>query len=283
VRIDLHAHSTASDGTDHPAELVRTAVDSGLQVLGLTDHDTTAGWQEALAARPAGLTVVPGAEFSCVHAQDGVRVSLHLLGYLFDPNHPALRAERRRLREDRRARARRMVERMQSDGIPITWERVAGTAGNGAVGRPHLARALVDCGVVPDVPTAFRSLLSTSSPYYVRKADIDVLTAVRMIRAAGGVTVFAHPFARRRGPVVDDEVVRAMADAGLAGIEVNHPDHDADDRRHAAEIAAALDLVPIGSSDYHGNNKATRLGECTTSPDAFHRLMAADTARRPVG
>jgi 3',5'-nucleoside bisphosphate phosphatase len=283
VRIDLHAHSTASDGTDRPAKLMAAAAAAGLQVVGLTDHDTTAGWDEALAARPAGLTVVPGAEFSCVHQENGRRISLHLLGYLFDPQHPALHAERRRLRNDRQQRARRMVDRMRADGIGITWERVAARAGTGSVGRPHLAGALVDAGVVADVASAFATVLSARGRYYVSKADTDVFTAVRMIRAAGGISVFAHPFARRRGPVVDDTAVAAMAAAGLAGLEVDHPDHEPDDRAHAAALAEALNLVPTGSSDYHGANKTTRLGQNMTAPDAYERLLDAPTARRPAG
>jgi predicted metal-dependent phosphoesterase TrpH len=260
------------------------AAAAGVQVLALTDHDTTAGWAEAAAAVPSGLTLVQGAEFSCVaESSDGRRISLHLLGYLFDPDHPGLRAERRRLRNDRRRRARRMVENMRQDAIPITWEQVSALAGGGSVGRPHLARALVDAGVTPDVPAAFASVLSARSPYYVRKADTEVLSAVRLIRAAGGLPVFAHPLARRRGPVVGDETVAAMAAAGLAGIEVEHPDHDEADRAHAAALAADLDLVPIGSSDYHGRNKYTRLGQCTTSPAAFERLLREPTWGRPIG
>jgi predicted metal-dependent phosphoesterase TrpH len=284
VRIDLHAHSTASDGTDTPAQLMAAAHAAGLQVVALTDHDTTAGWAEAVAARPAGLTLVLGAEFSCVREEpDGRRISLHVLGYLFDPEDRALRDEQRRLREHRRQRARRMVERMQQDGVAIDWQRVSTLAEGGSVGRPHLARALVDAGVVPDVPTAFASILSSRSPYYIRKADTDVLAAVRLIRAAGGVPVFAHPLARRRGPVVSDEVVAAMATAGLVGIEVEHPDHDEDDRAHAARLAAELDLVPTGSSDYHGSNKTTRLGRCQTPASAYERLLSRATARRPIG
>jgi predicted metal-dependent phosphoesterase TrpH len=283
VRIDLHAHSTASDGTDSPAELMAAAAAAGLQVLGLTDHDSTAGWAQAATARPAPLTLVPGAEFSCVHEEpDGRRISLHVLGYLFDPDHPAVGEEQQRLREHRRERARRMVQRMQQDGIPIEWQRVEALAEHGSVGRPHLGRALVGAGVVSDVPAAFRTLLSSRSPYYIRKADTDVLAAVRLIRAAGGVPVFAHPLARRRGPVVSDEVVAAMATAGLVGIEVDHPDHDEDDRAHAAGLAADLGLVPTGSSDYHGTNKTTRLGQCTTTAEAYERLLSRPTARRPI-
>lgn len=284
MRIDLHTHSTASDGTDSPAELMAAAAAAGLDVIALTDHDTTAGWDAALAARPDGLTVVPGVEFSCLRIEpDGRRVSLHLLAYLLDPGDVALQAEWTRLRESRRTRGRAMVERFVADGYPISWPQVSALAGAGSVGRPHLARALVESGVVPDVDTAFRDLLSSRQPYYVRKDDTDVFAALALIRAAGGLAVFAHPLARRRGPVVADATIAEFAEAGLVGLEVEHPDHDDADRAHAAELAAELNLVATGSSDYHGTNKTTRLGARLTDPDAFAQLIALPSAISPVG
>ncbi|HZC70297.1 MAG TPA: PHP domain-containing protein [Jatrophihabitans sp.] len=284
MRIDLHVHSSASDGTDPPGEVVAAAAAAGLDVVALTDHDTTAGWDAARAARPAGLTLVPGVEFSCVHQEpDGRRVSLHLLAYLFEPHDAALQAEWQRLRESRRRRGQTMVDRFAADGYPISWPGVHALAGDGSVGRPHIARALVDAGVVPDVETAFRELLSSRQRYYVRKADTDVFEALRLVRAAGGVPVFAHPIARRRGPVVSDQTIAEMAAAGLAGLEVDHPDHDPDDRRHAAALAHDLELIATGSSDYHGANKRTRLGECRTDPEQYERLLALPAAVRPIG
>jgi 3',5'-nucleoside bisphosphate phosphatase len=283
VLIDLHTHSTASDGTDTPAELVRHAAASGVGVIAVTDHDTTAGWEPALAARPPGLTVVTGAEFSCEHWTDGRRVGLHLLGYLFDPDDDALRSARAELRRNRLDRGRRMVENMAADGIPISWEQVSELAAGGPVGRPHLGRALVQSGVVPDVDAAFRDLLTSRRPYYVRKVDLDVFRAIELIRGAGGLAVFAHPQARRRGPVLADDVVAAMKDAGMVGLEVDHPDQDADDRAHAARLAADLDLIPTGSSDYHGTNKTTPIAACSTDAAAYERLLALPTARRPAG
>jgi predicted metal-dependent phosphoesterase TrpH len=283
VRIDLHSHTTASDGTDTPADLVRAAVTAELDVLAITDHDTTAGWDQALAVCPPELTIVTGAEFSCVHiGPDGRRISLHLLAYLFDPDDADLRAEQDRLQESRMSRGRQIVANLAADGYPITWEQVSALAAGGSVGRPHIGRALVESGTVPDVSAAFRELLSGRGKYYVAKRDTPVLDAIRLICGAGGLAVFAHPFARRRGPVVADDVVAAMTDAGLVGLEVDHPDQDQSDRVHAAGLARELGLIGTGSSDYHGGNKDTRLGAGLTGPDAYEQLVALPTARRPV-
>jgi 3',5'-nucleoside bisphosphate phosphatase len=283
MRIDLHTHSTASDGTDSPAAVVAAAAAAGLDVLALTDHDTISGWDAARAARPDHLTLVPGVEFSCVHQEpDGRRISLHLLAYLFEPDDAALHAEWARLRESRRTRGAAMVENLAADGYPVSWRTIRQLAGDGSIGRPHIARALVDAGVVPDVDTAFRELLSSRQRYYVRKADTDVFDALRLIRGAGGLAVFAHPIARRRGPVVSDETVAAMADAGLIGLEVDHPDHGPDDRAHAAGLAGELGLIPTGASDYHGRNKTTELGQCLTPPESYERLLALPSATRPL-
>jgi 3',5'-nucleoside bisphosphate phosphatase len=285
VRIDLHTHSNASDGTDTPAELVGNAAAAGLDVVAITDHDTVDGWDEAIAGRPDALMLVPGMEFSCKYQPEGGRrISLHLLGYLFDPDHEGLRAERARLRDSRLVRGRTIVDRMVEGGLPITWEQVSALAGGGTVGRPHLGRALVESGHVASVDEAFAGPLSSRSPYYEPKADTDVFAAIALLRAAGGLPVFAHPIATRRGPTVSDEVVAAMAEAGMVGLEVDHPDHDADDRARAVGLARELGLVATGSSDYHGTNKNRNdFGVCTTAPEQFEALLAFDTARRPVG
>lgn len=278
LRIDLHTHSTASDGTDTPGEVVAAAAAAGLDVLALTDHDTTAGWGAAAAALPPGMRLVRGAEFSCVcpSGRSGERdVSVHLLGYLFDPAHTAIVAEQARLREDRVRRLSAMVGRMAADGYPVDAETVFSFLPDGAAaGRPHLARALVAAGVVGSVDEAFATLLHNGSPYYVRMADTPASTVIEMVRAAGGVTVFAHPWARRRGRVVEPSVIVELARAGLAGLEVDHPDHDAADRALLRELAGELGLAVTGSSDYHGTNKTTRIGAETTVPDAFDQLVA---------
>jgi predicted metal-dependent phosphoesterase TrpH len=288
MRIDLHTHSTASDGTDTPAELVSRAAAQGIDVIAITDHDTAAGWRAAIDAKPHNVTIVPGVEMSFVHyadkngAEDGKRTSLHLLAYFVDADNAALHAEWQRLRESRLHRGEAMVEKLVVAGYPITWQQVQGLADGGSVGRPHIGRALVASGVVPDVTAAFRQLLNSRAGFYIPKADTDVFDALRLVRSAGGLPVFAHPIARRRGPIVSDDVIAAMTSAGLVGIEVEHPDHDDDDRAHAAGLARELGLIPTGSSDYHGHNKTTELGECTTSGESWERLLTLPAARSPV-
>lgn len=273
--IDLHAHSTASDGTDTPAELVAAAAAAGLDVIALTDHDTTAGWAEAVDALPAGMRLIRGAEFSCT-APDGRggRVSVHLLGYLFDPASEAIIAEQSRLREERRVRLHTMAQRMAADGFPVDPDTLLGDLPQQAsAGRPHLAGALVSAGVVGSVDEAFRRYLVAGGRYYTGRADTDVSAAVRMLRAAGGVPVLAHALASRRGPVIGSSVIAELAAEGLAGVEVDHPDHTGDDRRELRDLAATLDLLITGSSDYHGTNKTAHLGQETTDPEMLERIQ----------
>ncbi|HKN98942.1 MAG TPA: PHP domain-containing protein [Pseudonocardiaceae bacterium] len=284
VRIDLHTHSRVSDGTDSPAELVATAAAAGLDVVALTDHDTTAGWADAAAALPPGLTLVPGAELSCTSPDGrGGRCTVHLLGYLFDPAAPAVVAEQRRLRGERRDRLRTMAIRMRDDGLPIDPDDVLGRLPDGtAAGRPHLAMALQRAGLVTSVNEAFATYLSRGRGYYVPKADTPVLDAIRMITEAGGVTVLAHAFASTRGRTVTADVIAGLAAAGLAGIEVDHPDHDPAARAELRGLAADLGVVATGSSDYHGRNKVVRIGQETTAPAAFDALVARATGTPPL-
>ncbi|WP_088282450.1 PHP domain-containing protein [Kineosporia sp. A_224] len=279
MRIDLHAHSAASDGTDAPAEVVRAAVRAGLDVVALTDHDTTSGWEEAAAtARRLGIALVPGMEISC---QAG-GISVHLLSYLHDPTDEALLAETSRTRDDRVGRARRMVERIAQDH-PLTWDDVAGQVTDGAtVGRPHIADALVARGVVASRDEAFAGILDSRSPYYVRHYAPGAADAVRLVRAAGGVPVMAHPRAGRRGRVVDDEVIAGLADAGLAGLEVDHRDHLPEERVALRGLARDLGLLVTGASDYHGTGKLNGIGEHTTSPAVLEAIEATATGTRVV-
>ncbi|MGW4749282.1 PHP domain-containing protein [Streptomyces sp. NPDC004290] len=279
MRIDLHTHSTASDGTDSPAELVRNAAAAGLDVVALTDHDTTRGHAEAIAALPAGLSLVTGAELSC--RMDGI--GLHMLAYLFDPEEPTLLAERELVRDDRVPRARGMVSRLQELGVPVTWEQVARIAGDGSVGRPHIAEALVELGVVRDVSGAFTpEWLADGGRAYVEKHELDALEAIRLVKAAGGVTVFAHPLAVKRGQVLSEASLARLADAGLDGVEVDHMDHDEATRARLRGLAKELGLLTTGSSDYHGSRKTCRLGEYTTDPEIYGEITRRAAGAFPV-
>ncbi|MET7684094.1 PHP domain-containing protein [Streptomyces sp. NPDC005423] len=279
MRIDLHCHSTASDGTDTPAELVRNAAAAGLDVVALTDHDTTRGHAEAIAALPEGIALVTGAELSC--RIDGI--SMHMLAYLFDPGEPALLAERELVRDDRVPRARTMVTRLQELGVPVTWEQVARIAGDGSVGRPHVATALVELGVVPTVNDAFtEKWLADGGRAHVPKHETDPFEAIRLVKGAGGVTVFAHPGAAKRGRTVPEAVIAELAAAGLDGIEVDHMDHDAGTRVRLRGLAAELGLLTTGSSDYHGSRKTVLLGEYTTDPEVYGEITRRATGAFPV-
>jgi predicted metal-dependent phosphoesterase TrpH len=279
VRIDLHTHSTASDGTDTPAELVRNAAAAGLDVVALTDHDTTRGYAEAVAALPSGLTLVTGAELSC--RVDGI--SMHMLAYLFDPEEPALLAERELVRDDRVPRAKAMIAKLNALDVPVTWEQVARIAGDGSVGRPHIASALVELGVVPTVSDAFTDQwLADGGRAYVEKHETDPFEAIRLVKGAGGVCVFAHPAAAKRGRTVPESRIAELAAAGLDGIEVDHMDHDPDTRARLRGLAKELGLLVTGSSDYHGSRKTVSLGEYTTDPEVYGEITRRATGAFPV-
>ncbi|RRD30584.1 PHP domain-containing protein [Actinomyces bowdenii] len=271
MRIDPHTHSVHSDGTDTPAQLMEAAARAGLDVVGLTDHDTTRGWAEAgEAVARTGVSLLRGIEISC--AADGV--SLHLLAYLLRPEDPALSAALERARGSRATRARRMVERLSAD-YPITWEDVEAQAGPGAtIGRPHLADALVAAGCFEDRAAAFAGPLAPRSPYYVRHWALDPVEACRLVRAAGGVPVAAHPrAASRQRRLVPDEVFEAMAQEGLAALEVDHRDHGPHQREQARALADRLGLARSGSSDYHGSGKPNALGENLMPPALLERIV----------
>ncbi|OAA24167.1 hypothetical protein UG55_103114 [Frankia sp. EI5c] len=280
--IDLHAHSTASDGTLEPEELVRRAASAGLGVVALTDHDTTAGIDRAAAALPPGLTLLPGAEISCTVETGGRRVSLHVLAYLFDRSEPRFAAARARLRADRATHARRVVERIAAAGHPVRWERVQELAA-GTVGRPHLAAALVDAGLVATVDDAFtREWIGAGGRFWLPRTQLDVWETLRLIREAGGVSVFAHPFASARGVTVGPEVIVDLAGAGLTGVEVDHPDHAPRDRARLRALAAELGLVPTGSSDFHGDGDRRVLGSESTSWESYEALVAQAGGAAPI-
>ncbi|MFG3252815.1 PHP domain-containing protein [Streptomyces sp. NPDC048172] len=279
MRIDLHTHSTASDGTDSPAELVGNAAAAGLDVVALTDHDTVAGHAEAVRALPAGLTLVTGAELSCRLGD----ISLHMLAYLFDPAEPELARERDLLRDDRVPRARAIVEKLRGMGVPVTWEQVARIAGDGSVGRPHIAAAMVEAGVVETVSDAFtEEWIANDGRAYVGKHELDPFDALRLIKGAGGVAVFAHPLAAKRGQTLPESAIADLAAAGLDGVEADHADHTPDTRERVHGLARELGLLATGSSDYHGSRKAIALGAFTTAPDVYAEIAARGSGAAPV-
>ncbi|MGW4154618.1 PHP domain-containing protein [Micromonospora chersina] len=281
ARIDLHTHSTASDGTLGPDELVRAAAEAGLDVVALTDHDTTAGWEPAVAALPPGLTLVRGAELSCRWFGVEPAIPLHLLAYLFDPTEPELVAELARVRRAREERGERIVRLLQADGIRVSWSEVLAGAAGGTVGRPHIAQALIRAGLVATTTEAFGPRW-LGERYRLPKEDIDVFRAVALVRAAGGVPVFAHPRASRRGRIVPDELIVELAAAGLAGLEADHEDHSPAEREHVRALAAELGLLVTGSSDFHGTHKTVRLGAYTTGVEAYERIVELARGVTPV-
>lgn len=285
MRIDLHTHSDRSDGTDKPAELVRRARHARVDVLAITDHDTTEGWDEAAeAAELVGVTLIRGIEISTKHAGHGV----HLLAYLPDPTHPGLVEELDRVLEGRNDRLPATLDRLRALGIDIEADDVRRLAGDAAaLGRPHVADALVAHGVVRDRDQAFAEYLGPGGPAYVDRYAADLVTMLGTVAAAGGVSVIAHPWAsRHEHSALDEAGLAALQEHGLAGIEVAHQDHDDRARDELRGIAGNLGLVATGSSDYHGLGKTGHALACnTTAPDQLDRLLelateAADLSRR---
>ncbi|GGV21087.1 PHP domain-containing protein [Paenarthrobacter nicotinovorans] len=270
MRIDLHAHSNVSDGTETPAGVIVSAVAAGLDAVALTDHDSTDGWESAsAAAREHGVAFVPGMEISC-RTEEGI--SVHLLSYLHDPAHAGLLEEITKSKDARLTRAEHMVTLLSED-YPLTWDDVIHHVAPGAtVGRPHIADALVAAGVVADRTEAFTSILTSHSRYFVQHYAPNPALAVELVRAAGGVPVFAHPVASSRGRIVGERTYRDMIDAGLLGLEVEHRDNPEEGRAFLRGLAAEHGLLMTGSSDYHGAGKPNSLGENTTSPEVLARI-----------
>jgi predicted metal-dependent phosphoesterase TrpH len=278
--IDLHTHTTYSDGTDSPLALVKKAASSGITVLGITDHDSTSGWSEAIAALHGGLQLALGAEVSCL-TEDGI--SVHMLGLLFDGENQPLQQLLSDSRDTRLPRMKKMIENLQGAGYEITFEDVQASTPPGAtVGRPHLADALVARNIVKSRDEAFTDLLHNESPFYVSHFAPTPEDSIRAIRSAGGVAVIAHPFASRRGQVLSAESFQSLVQAGLNGIEVFHRDQSEDERAQLIAIAAELNLAVTGSSDYHGTGKLNKLGENTTTQAEWERLEAMADQRRVI-
>ncbi|ALG86570.1 metal-dependent phosphoesterase [Gordonia phthalatica] len=281
---DLHTHTMFSDGTDTPAELLAAARAAGLTTVALTDHDTAKGWDAMADAVSAGMRVLPGAEFSTKHPNvDGDLVTVHLLGYLFDRDDAGIVGEWQRVKDDRAGRGARIVQNLIDDGYPITLDRVQEIAGPSNIGRPHIARALMEKGVVGSVSEAFDELLHDGSPYYASLRSTTLAEGIAMVVAAGGVPVIAHSRARAAASVLTAEVIESLVPLGLAGLEVRHPDHDDAARAELADIAANLGLLQTGSSDYHGTNKTLRIGQERTADEVVEQIIDAGTVAPFVG
>lgn len=273
MRIDLHTHSSVSDGTDAPGELVAKAAAAGLDVVALTDHDTAAGWAQASAAAArAGIELVRGMEISTVHEHR----SVHLLAYFLDPTLPELETELQRILSGRDSRVPDICARLVAHGIDIEEDDVRRAAGDAvAAGRPHVADALVTKGVVADRTEAFDRFLNPGRPGYVQRYAAPLVDMVSLVRAAGGVSVVAHPWGRGSRRVLDAATLAMLAGLGVGGIEVDHQDHDESDRTELRGIARGLGLVVTGSSDHHGLGKVGHdLGVNTTAPEEYERLLA---------
>ena len=270
--IDLHAHSDRSDGTFTPAEVVRLAAERGLDVVALTDHDTTDGLEEALAAgRETGVEVVPGVELSAEY----LGTSIHVLCYWPDAEDPALRDELRRLRDTRMRRGELMVEKLQALGLPISFERVRRIAGGGNIVRPHVAQAMVEAGIVQTEKEAFDRYIADGGPASVPKHALDPVDAVGLVRGAGGVCALAHPGMWGDQTSVPDDLVERMAAAGMGGLEVEHCDHTPEQREYYGAVADRLSLIRTGGSDCHGARyDPVRLGSALTSPESYGALRA---------
>lgn len=276
---DLHAHSTVSDGTESPARLMQQAAAAGLWGVALTDHDSTSGWAEAAAAVPdTGVVLIPGMELS---TREGF-MSVHLLAYLVDPLDEGLLAETARIRESRLTRAEEIVRRIGRD-YELSWEDVlAQTADGTTIGRPHIADALVARGHVATRSAAFAGILHPRAGYAQPHYAPDPLTGVRLIRAAGGVPVLAHPGTRGAEQVIPPQRLARLVDAGLFGLEVDHPENRADAKPRLRALAERFGLAVTGSSDYHGAGKPNRLGESRTVPEVVERLIAEGRGTAPV-
>jgi predicted metal-dependent phosphoesterase TrpH len=272
--VDLHVHTTASDGALTPAEVVASALALGLSTIAITDHDAVSGIDEALeAARGTGLRVVPGVELSVDAA--GI-ADVHVLGLLIDHRHPALNATLARLRDDRRTRAESMVALLTEAGHPIDVATVLAAAGEGSVGRVHIAQALVDAGSVSSVSEAFSTLIGADAPFFVHKTALDARDAIEAMHAAGGVAVLAHP------GLSGEAAIPLLVDAGLDGIEAFHAEHSPADQARFAALAASLGLLVTGGSDYHGPRiHSAPIGGGACPAGALESLEARASLYRP--
>jgi len=287
--IDLHTHTNASDGTDSPSELIDKAINRGINILALTDHDTTRGWSEASSAllnhsSQSAMKLVLGAEISC---QDENGISIHMLGLLFDPDYQPLYEVLERTRENRHSRMERIIARLNEAGIDITLDEVnAQRKGDATLGRPHLADALVARGHVASREEAFAALLHNKSKFYINHYSPSPVETIKLIKAAGGVAVIAHPLASQRGRTISMDLFESLISAGLDGIEVDHRDHSESEKSELLRFAIENELIVTGSSDYHGTGKLNQLAEYTTHPRQWEaleaRALSASGTRRVI-
>ena len=292
--IDLHSHTRASDGSDTPGELIAQAVSAGVTTLAITDHDTTSGWAEAVeAAKGAPLSLIPGIELSTQvidHTTGFVPQSIHLLGYLVDPEHPQLVEEMAKIRSHRDNRLQLMVEKLSAD-YDISWLDVRATIPEGATpGRPHIAEVLIATGIVRDTTEAFDHILAADGPYHVPHYAPKLDHSLAIIREAGGVPVLAHPLSRGDNLAtgvsgsLDDVIARyrRWVELGLMGVEIDHRENAPESREVLAVVADTLDLIVTGSSDYHGSKKPNLLGENQTTMEQLERILDAGVGVEPV-
>lgn len=275
--IDLHTHTNASDGTDSPTQLIDKAINRGINILALTDHDTTRGWDEAKSAllnhpSQTEMKLVLGSEISC---QDDNGISIHMLGLLFDPDYQPLFEVLERTRENRHSRMERIIARLNEAGIDITIDEVnAQRKGDATLGRPHLADALVARGHVASRDEAFAALLHNKSKFYINHYSPSPVETIKLIKAAGGVAIIAHPLASQRGRTISMDLFESLIAAGLDGIEVDHRDHSENEKSELLRFAIENELIVTGSSDYHGTGKLNQLAEYTTHPRQWEALEA---------
>ncbi|ASY23515.1 3',5'-nucleoside bisphosphate phosphatase [Candidatus Nanopelagicus abundans] len=276
--IDLHTHTTFSDGTDTPTQLINKALAAGITTIALTDHDSISGWQEATSALRPGICLVPGAEVSC-QTLDGI--SVHILGLLFDSSNTALIDTLEKTRENRYCRMEKIIAKINEAGIDISMSDVLEQLSDGAtLGRPHLADALVKKGVVTSREEAFAQMLHNHSKYYVSHYSPTPEAVIKLIKEAGGVSVIAHPMASHRGRTISLDTFGSLIQAGLDGIEVDHRDHSPQEKTQLIALANESKLIMTGASDYHGNGKLNLLGEYTTEPAQWQKLEERANARR---
>ena len=293
MQIDLHTHTTCSDGADSPTELVGEALAAGIDVLGLSDHDTLAGWAEAAeAVAGTGMAVIPAIELSCQVLEPGSGVlprSVHLLGYLPDPQHAGLKEQTAKIRSHRDHRLQLMVEKLRVD-FDITWEEVSAHIPQGATaGRPHIAHILIEKGYFPDTSAAFTGPLRADGPYHVPHYAPRLAEGIRILSEAGAVPILAHPYTGGRSGAIDHQLdaaeilggYRALAEQGLAGLEIHHRENTQEGKEVLGLVAKELNFIVTGSSDFHGSKKPNALGENTTTEEEFHRILAAATGSEP--